>query len=58
MTAMTAQISAMRITWPVLTDLVLVITEARNDPRSSTALASIHRSYRGNSGRVNVKGAL
>jgi hypothetical protein len=27
MTAMTAQISAMRITWLVLTDLVLVITE-------------------------------
>ena len=40
MTAMTAQISAMRITWPVLTDLVLVIREARNDPRSSTALGA------------------
>jgi hypothetical protein len=40
MTAMTAQISAMRITWLVLTDLVLVITEARNDPRSSTALGA------------------
>ena len=38
MTAVTAQISAMRITWPVLTDLVLVIREARNDPRSTTAL--------------------
>jgi hypothetical protein len=40
MTAMTAQISAMRTTWTVFTDLVLVIREARNDPRSSTAFAA------------------
>jgi len=43
MTAMTAQISTIRTTWAVLTELVLVIRDAWNDPRSSTALASIHR---------------
>ena len=40
MTAMAVQISAMRSTWPVLTDFVLVISEALNDPRSSTALGA------------------
>ena len=40
MTAMTAQISAMRTTWAVLTELVLVIRDAWNDPRSSTALGA------------------
>ena len=40
MTAMTAQISAMRITWPVLTEWVVVINEARNDPRSTSAFGA------------------
>src|SRR5580693_7444189 len=37
---MATQISAMRITWVVLTDLVLVRTDARNEPRSSSALGA------------------
>src|SRR5689334_8546902 len=40
-TAITAQISAMRAIWAVLTDLELVIREARNDPRSITAFGAI-----------------
>ena len=36
-TAITAQISAIRTTWAALTEWVVVITDARNDPRSSTA---------------------
>src|SRR5215471_3829710 len=39
-TAMTAQISAMRTTWAVLIERVLVIRDAWNDPRSSTALGA------------------
>jgi hypothetical protein len=39
-TAMPTQISEMRTTWAVFTDLVLVIREARNDPRSSTAFGA------------------
>src|SRR5271169_1473143 len=38
MTAMTTQISAIMITWAVLTELLLVSREARNEPKSSTAL--------------------
>ena len=38
MTAMTTQISTIMITWPVLTELVLAIRDARNGPRSTTAL--------------------
>jgi hypothetical protein len=37
MTAIATQISAMRTTWAVLTEWVVVITDACNDPRSSTA---------------------
>src|SRR5208282_1686280 len=37
-TAMTTQISAIMITWAVLTELLLVSREARNEPKSSTAL--------------------
>src|SRR5207342_1497412 len=39
-TAMTTQISAIRITWAVLTELVLVSRDARNEPTSSTALGA------------------
>src|SRR6476646_9558509 len=37
---MTTQISAIRITWAVLTELVLVSRDARNEPTSSTALGA------------------
>src|SRR5271166_556690 len=37
-TAMATQISAIRITWAVLTELLLVRRDARNEPKSSTAL--------------------
>ncbi len=40
MTAMTTQMSAIRTTWAVLTELVLAIRDARNDPRSTTALGA------------------
>src|SRR5580693_4310910 len=39
-TAMTTQISAIMTTWAVLTELVLVIRDARNEPKSSTALGA------------------
>ena len=38
MTAMTAQISTTRITWLVLTELVLVMTDARNGPKHDSCL--------------------
>ncbi len=40
MTAMTIQISAMMITWAVLTELVLVRRDARNEPKSTSALGA------------------
>src|ERR1700733_8980017 len=39
-TAMATQISAIRSTWAMLTDLVLVSREAWNEPRSSCALGA------------------
>ena len=40
MTAMTTQISTTRTTWPVLTELVFAIRDARNDPKLISALGT------------------
>ena len=40
-TAMTTQISTTRTTWAVLIEVVLVITDAWNGPRTTVALGTV-----------------